>query len=206
MNASYHKPRTLEPESDKVKEVDELTENDALRRGILVSGSATNYRGFQGESNLATKITELLDESLNLGRRTPRVQVQPSEYTLTGRSISLDLKSRGFEVDRERHVAHRTRRLQGLRSKWAINGKLTTTHSLLDRSVEVLLDALAIKHVVAFGFDGILDNVVAETADDSLAIIVGQELALVVLAAEDEVWMARHLPHTRQQAEDVRVV
>jgi hypothetical protein len=73
MNASYHKPRTLEPESDKVKEVDELTENDALRRGILVSGSATSYRGFQGESNLAAKITELLDESLNLGGRTPRV-------------------------------------------------------------------------------------------------------------------------------------
>jgi hypothetical protein len=80
------------------------------------------------------------------------------------------------------------------------------TNILLDSGVEILLDALAVEDVIAASLDRVLGDVVAQPADDRLAVVVHKELALVVLAAEHEVWMARHLPHPRQETEDVRVV
>lgn len=77
------------------------------------------------------------------------------------------------------------------------------TDCLLDSSVEILFDTLAIEDVITLCFDGVLDHVVAEAADHRLSVVLDQEFTLIILAPQDEIRMASHLTHTRKQTEDV---
>jgi hypothetical protein len=64
-----------------------------------------------------------------------------------------------------------------------------------------LFDALAVEYMVAFGLDGILRNITAESTDGGFASLIGaQKLACVGLAAEHKIWVASHLPHASEPA------
>jgi hypothetical protein len=69
---------------------------------------------------------------------------------------------------------------------------------LLYSSIEILLDALSVENVSTFGLNGVFCNIVADPADGRLVRVVGYKLGRVGLASQDEVRMARHLPHPRK--------
>ena len=89
---------SLQPVRDQVEEVDKLTEDDALGRRILLA-----------------QVAELLDQSLDLRRGAPLVEVEPAENALTRlHLLFIDLNSGCLEVDGERDV---TDRAGGLRRR-----------------------------------------------------------------------------------------
>jgi len=72
-----------------------------------------------------------------------------------------------------------------------------------NRSLQVLSDTFAVEDVVAFGLYGVFSSIVAKSADGRFAVI-GYELGEVVLASDDEIWVARHLSHAGQAVERIR--
>ena len=75
LGITHGKPCLLQAIRDEVKEVDELTEDNALGRTIL-----------------PTEVVELLQERLDLRRRTPLVKVQTPENTLTRLRVLLEIE------------------------------------------------------------------------------------------------------------------
>ena len=73
---------------------------------------------------------------------------------------------------------------------------LGRTHCLLDSCLEVLLDALSIEDMPAFGLNSVFCELVAESADGALAGVILYEHPCVVLAAKDKIRMTCHLAHT----------
>ncbi len=78
------------------------------------------------------------------------------------------------------------------------------THMCFDRCVQVLLDTFAIENMPAFRLDGVLRDIIAQATNRGLPFFA--EHASVVLAANYEIGMARHLTHARYQGKDVGVV
>ena len=78
------------------------------------------------------------------------------------------------------------------------NNDRGTYHDVSDGRVDVLLDALSVEEVTALGRDRVFGDVIAQTADGVLALIV-RKLACIVLASEHQIGVARHLPHARQE-------
>ena len=76
----------------------------------------------------------------------------------------------------------------------------TSTHSDLNRSVQILLDTLAIEDVPASCLDRIFCDVVAQSTDSRFATIVCEERPCIVLAPQDKIGVASHLPHTSETA------
>lgn len=96
LQATHLEPRALQPIRNEIEEVNKLAEDETLGRRVL-----------------QPEIAQLLDERLDLGRRPPRVQVQPPEYALPcGRQILLEFERRRVQVDRQRQMAHRAAGLQ----------------------------------------------------------------------------------------------
>ena len=75
-----------------------------------------------------------------------------------------------------------------------------------DRCVEVLFDALAIKNVAAFCLDGILRDIITQSAYSGLLLLLFVEYSSIAPAANYEIGMTGHLTHARNQSEDVGVV
>jgi hypothetical protein len=69
---------------------------------------------------------------------------------------------------------------------------------LLDRGVQVLLDALSIEDVAAFSLNSVLCDIITDTTESSLANVLGDKFAGIVLATNDEVRVAGHLSHTSE--------
>jgi len=64
-----------------------------------------------------------------------------------------------------------------------------------------LLDAFAIKNMVAFGLNGVLCDITAESTDGSFADLVrAQKLLCVSFAAKHKIWVASHLSHAGEPA------
>jgi hypothetical protein len=74
-----------------------------------------------------------------------------------------------------------------------------------DRCVQVLFDAFAVKNMPAFCLDSILRNIVAQPAYGGLHIVISKRTS-ILLAANYEIGVARHLSHARNQTEDIGVV
>jgi len=61
---------------------------------------------------------------------------------------------------------------------------------------QVLLDAFAIKDVMAFRLYRIFSKIIAKSADSAFSKLLRvKELVGVLPAPQDEVWMTSHLPH-----------
>ena len=75
----------------------------------------------------------------------------------------------------------------------------------LDRRVQVLLDAFAVKNMPAFRLNGILCDIIAQPTHSRFPVFCAKESS-VVLAANYEIRMARQLTHTRNKAKDIGVI
>lgn len=82
-HARYLESSILESECNQVQKVHELTEHDTLCCYILL-----------------TEVIQLFHKRLNLGRRTPLVQVDSTNDTLTGLCVLFEFKSGGLQVNR----------------------------------------------------------------------------------------------------------
>lgn len=76
-----------------------------------------------------------------------------------------------------------------------MNRRLNTYCKIAGRA-QVLLDAFAIKDVMAFSLYRIFSKVIAKSADSAFSKLLRvKELGFVLLAPQDEIWMTSHLPH-----------
>lgn len=189
--ATHIKPGLLKPERDEVEEADELTEHNALRCSILQS-----------------KVAQLLDKGLDLGRRPPRVEVEPAQDTLSsGYYTLLNFHCRRLEIDGKWKMAYwAIGFLQVAVSQYAKKDVVNATYSSLQRSLQILLDALAIENVVTLRLDCIFCEFVTQSADGGFSRFIGHESCGITLTANDQVGMARHLPHAGEKTEDVGIV
>lgn len=69
--------------------------------------------------------------------------------------------------------------------------------------LQILADALAVEYVVALGHNGIFGRVVADAADGAFGCGLREGARLRL---QDEIGMARHLTHSRDEREDVGVI
>jgi hypothetical protein len=83
--------------------------------------------------------------------------------------------------------------------------KNAESHMGFDRCVEIPSDALAVKNVAAFCLDGILRDIVAQSAYGNIPLFFA-EYPSIVPAADYKIWVAGHLTHTRNQTEDVGII
>jgi hypothetical protein len=74
------------------------------------------------------------------------------------------------------------------------------------RCVEVLFDALAVKNVAAFCLDGILRDIITQSAYSDFLVLNFVEYSSIASAADYKIGMTGHLAHARNQSEDVGVV
>jgi hypothetical protein len=91
---THIEPLLLQPESDKIQEVHELTEHDAFGCSILLF-----------------EVSQFFNKSFYFGRGTPIVQIESTKYTLPGFRVLLEFKSGGFQVDGQRQMANWTVKL-----------------------------------------------------------------------------------------------
>ncbi len=75
--------------------------------------------------------------------------------------------------------------------------EMNRTDVLLHSSVNILLDTLSIEDMAALGLNGVLCDLIAQSADRCVALMF-HKLVSVRLAAYHEIRMTRHLPHSRQ--------
>ena len=89
--ARYLESSVLESERNQIQEVYELAEHDTLRRRVLLA-----------------EVVQLFHECLDLGRRTPLVQVNSADDALAGFRVLLKFKGGTLQVNRQRDMADRT--------------------------------------------------------------------------------------------------
>jgi len=69
---------------------------------------------------------------------------------------------------------------------------------LFNSSFDVLFDAFTVKNVPALRLNGILCNVIADTADGGFSDLIRAKRVGVCFALEHEIGMASHLPHSSE--------
>lgn len=68
-------------------------------------------------------------------------------------------------------------------------------HHRFNRGFQVLLDTFTIEDVSALRLDSVFGELIAKSTNSTFPGLIVEKHAGIVLAAENKVWVARHLTH-----------